>query len=139
MTQGKPAFAPPVAPSFTLTLSSLLTARIGYDVSFFIVIIILLLNIIFGIIIDTFGQLREESSLKNSLMNSHCFICGLAKDLFDDRATRDAISGKVGGLNFSDHIDHEHNMWDYMFYMIYLQEKDPNEYDGIERSTFFCL
>ena len=31
-----------------------------YDVLFFIVVVIMLLNIIFGIIIDTFAQIRDD-------------------------------------------------------------------------------
>lgn len=113
-------------------LFSKLTARIAYDVCFFVVIIVLLLNIIFGIIIDTFGQLREESSEKQELMASFCFICGISKDVFDSRASNGALGG-VGGLNFTGHIENEHNMWDYMLFLLYLQEKNPNDYNGIER------
>lgn len=109
-----------------------MTARIAYDVCFFVVIIVLLLNIIFGIIIDTFGQLREESSEKQELMASFCFICGISKDVFDSRASNGAMGG-VGGLNFGGHIEKEHNMWDYMLFLLYLQEKNPNDYNGIER------
>ena len=124
-----------VSSSFPLLfhhLFSKLTARIAYDVCFFVVIIVLLLNIIFGIIIDTFGQLREESSEKKELMASFCFICGISKDVFDSRASNGALGG-VGGLNFTGHIENEHNMWDYMLFLLYLQEKNPNDYNGIER------
>jgi inositol 1,4,5-triphosphate receptor type 3 len=115
-----------------------LAARIAYDVCFFVVIIVLLLNIIFGIIIDTFGQLREESSEKQELMASFCFICGISKDVFDSRASNGAMGG-VGGLNFAGHIESEHNMWDYMLFLLYLQEKNPNDYNGIERSVLTSL
>jgi hypothetical protein len=36
--------------------------RAIYDLSFFMIIITILLNIIFGIIIDTFAQLRDQKS-----------------------------------------------------------------------------
>lgn len=36
------------------------TARLLYDFLFYVVVIVCLLNIVFGIIIDTFGQLRTE-------------------------------------------------------------------------------
>lgn len=114
-----------------LSDSRSLSTRIAYDIAFFVVIIVLLMNIIFGIIIDTFGQLREESSEKNELMASFCFICGLSKDIFDARASNAAIGGGEG-LNFLGHIDREHNMWDYMFFLIHLAEKDVNEYNGLE-------
>lgn len=115
-----------------LSDTATLTSRIAYDVAFFVIVIILLLNIIFGIIIDTFGQLREEAAEKADIMASYCFICGISKEVFDARASTGAIGG-VGGLSFADHISTEQNMWDYMFFLIYLQEKDGNEYNGIER------
>jgi hypothetical protein len=40
--------------------SQLFYGRFFFDLSFFILIIIILLNIIFGIIIDTFAELRDE-------------------------------------------------------------------------------
>jgi hypothetical protein len=65
-------------------------------------------------------------------MASFCFICGISKDVFDARASSGAMGG-AGGLNFAGHIATEHNMWDYMFFLIYLREKDSNDYTGIER------
>jgi inositol 1,4,5-triphosphate receptor type 1/inositol 1,4,5-triphosphate receptor type 3 len=38
-----------------------------------------MLNIVAGIIIDTFGSLREEESNKLSDMVEVCFICGNLK------------------------------------------------------------
>lgn len=37
-------------------------SRVVYDVSFFIIINIIWLNIIFGIIIDTFAELRDNKT-----------------------------------------------------------------------------
>ncbi len=34
--------------------------RLIFDLSFYIIIILIGLNIVFGIIVDTFGELREE-------------------------------------------------------------------------------
>ena len=44
----------------------------------------MLLNIIFGIIIDTFGTLRDAASDKDHMQRSSCFICGIEKDTFDN-------------------------------------------------------
>ncbi|EJW87947.1 inositol 1,4,5-trisphosphate receptor type 3 [Wuchereria bancrofti] len=40
-------------------------SRIVYDLTFFIVIIIIVLNLVFGVIIDTFGDLRAERNEKD--------------------------------------------------------------------------
>ena len=47
-----------------------------FDFSFFVLINIVLLNIIFGIIIDTFGELRDQrNELEDEILNK-CYICG---------------------------------------------------------------
>ena len=38
-------------------------ARLVFEITFFLIINVVLLNIIFGIIIDTFAELREKNNL----------------------------------------------------------------------------
>ena len=40
------------------------------------------------------------------------------------------------GITFHDHIKHEHYMWDYVFFLIYLFEKEVTEYTGVEQYIF---
>ena len=108
-----------------------LSYRVTYDIAFFVIIIILLLNIIFGIIIDTFGSLREEQNEQYRLKTSYCFICGLSKEELDARAL-DATSTGNQQRDFDGHVNMEHNMWDYLFYRIYLSIKDPSEFNGYD-------
>jgi len=96
-------------------------ARFVYDLSFFIVILIILMNIIFGIIIDTFSAMREMTESKIEDMKTTCFICSV------DRYTFDKV-----GTPFDIHIKQEHNMWKYLYYMVYLGLKDSTEYSGLE-------
>lgn len=64
--------------------------RFAFDLSFFIIIIIILMNIIFGIIIDTFSAMREVTESKAADMKSTCSlfahyaltICSLFRYLF---------------------------------------------------------
>ena len=51
--------------------------RLAYDMMFFFVVIILVLNLIFGVIVDTFADLRSERQVKEETMKNSCFICGL--------------------------------------------------------------
>jgi hypothetical protein len=46
------------------------------DLSFFLIIIALFFQIIFGIIIDTFAGLREEAGAMEEDMKNVCYICG---------------------------------------------------------------
>ncbi|VDK64075.1 unnamed protein product, partial [Onchocerca ochengi] len=54
-------------------------SRIIYDMTFFIVIIVIVLNLVFGVIIDTFGDLRAERNEKVDQLRNNCFICGLER------------------------------------------------------------
>jgi len=81
-----------------------------------------LLNVIFGIIIDTFGQLRTEAASKRYSMENACFICGVDRFTFDTQ-----------GGGFKRHITEDHNMWSYLFMLVHLREKEPTEYNGWEQ------
>jgi len=54
-------------------------------------------------------------------MQSMCFICGIDGDTFQRQA-----------LGFKHHIKHDHNVWNYLYYFIYLDEKDEDEYTFVE-------
>ena len=43
---------------------------------FFFIVIIIVLNLIFGVIIDTFADLRAEKQQKEDILKNSCFICG---------------------------------------------------------------
>ena len=85
-----------------------------YDLSFFILIITLLLNLIFGMIIDAFGELRDEKNANDEDKLNVCFICGLERSEYE----------RIG--NFDKHTSEEHNMWQYVAYIVYLQEKEKS-------------
>ena len=62
--------------------------RTVFDLLFFIVVLVLLLNIIFGIVLDTFATMREEANERQALVDGQCFICGNTKVEFDDAASK---------------------------------------------------
>lgn len=47
-----------------------------YDLLFYFIVIIIVLNLIFGVIIDTFADLRSEKQKKEEILKTTCFICG---------------------------------------------------------------
>eukprot|EP00297_Palpitomonas_bilix_P017120 CAMPEP_0113905282 /NCGR_PEP_ID=MMETSP0780_2-20120614/23895_1 /TAXON_ID=652834 /ORGANISM="Palpitomonas bilix" /LENGTH=177 /DNA_ID=CAMNT_0000899333 /DNA_START=513 /DNA_END=1046 /DNA_ORIENTATION=+ /assembly_acc=CAM_ASM_000599 len=78
---------------------------------------------IFGIIIDTFGELRaERDEIKDDIVGN-CFICSVEASIFDRKS-------RTG--DYAYHIKYEHHMWDYLAFFVYLQEKDKNDYTGME-------
>ena len=59
-----------------LSQEPLFAARVIYDLLFFFMVIIIVLNLIFGVIIDTFADLRSEKQKKEEVLKTTCFICG---------------------------------------------------------------
>ncbi len=56
---------------------SLFYGRVIFDLSFFfLVIIIIIQNLVFGVIIDTFADLRTEKNKEEDMIKNTCFICG---------------------------------------------------------------
>jgi inositol 1,4,5-triphosphate receptor type 1 len=64
-----------------------------YDLSFFIIVIVLLLNLVFGIIIDAFGDMRDNRNAIEEDIKEKCFICGKKKFEFE-----------VKNKSFHDHV-----------------------------------
>eukprot|EP00999_Lentomonas_sp_LEN2_P002940 NODE_7_length_4428_cov_4562.243199_g1_i3.p1 GENE.NODE_7_length_4428_cov_4562.243199_g1_i3~~NODE_7_length_4428_cov_4562.243199_g1_i3.p1 ORF type:complete len:346 (+),score=80.49 NODE_7_length_4428_cov_4562.243199_g1_i3:3281-4318(+) len=92
-------------------------SRIFFDLSFFIIITVIGLNIIFGIIVDTFSELRDEKFRTDEDIANACFICSLQSYEFDRN-----------GNGFEYHLKKEHNTWSYLFFMAYVEGKSPSEY-----------
>nr|XP_048294475.1 inositol 1,4,5-trisphosphate receptor type 1 isoform X6 [Myodes glareolus] len=99
----------------------LFAARVIYDLLFFFMVIIIVLNLIFGVIIDTFADLRSEKQKKEEILKTTCFICGLERDKFDNKT-----------VTFEEHIKEEHNMWHYLCFIVLVKVKDSTEYTGPE-------
>jgi len=91
------------------------------DLTFYIIISTIGLNIIFGIIVDSFSELRDDRYHIVEDMQGVCSICGLPSDEFERNST-----------GFRHHVKREHNMWAYILYCLYLSEKDRTEYSAFE-------
>ena len=85
--------------------------RVVFDMSFFIIMIILLLNLIFGMIIDSFGELRDQKSSNDEDQKNVCFICGIERSEFERHT------------NYEEHILNDHNPWAYVYYVVYLLDR----------------
>ena len=68
-------------------LYSSLGSRVIVDLGYFLIVLIVLLNIMFGIIIDTFSELRSAKVARLQDTTQRCFICGIDKNTFDRAAT----------------------------------------------------
>jgi hypothetical protein len=71
-------------------------------------------GLISGIIIDTFSELRgTKTEIESDVMNC-CFICNISREDFE-----------TNGTPFESHVTDDHNMWKYLWFCIYLEEKVP--------------
>ena len=113
--------------------------RVIYDLMFFFIVIIITLNLIFGVIIDNFADLRTEKQRNDEILRNTCFICGLSlsrselsnlEDEFILGLDRKSFDNKH--VTFEDHIRKVHNMWNYIYFMVLIHVKDPTEYTGPE-------
>merc|ERR1712013_316839 len=81
-----------------------------YDILFF-----------FVVIIDTFADLRSEKHNTEEIKKNTCFICGLERKDFDNK-----------NVTFEDRVNKEHNMWNYLWFIVLIKVKDPTEFTGPE-------
>jgi hypothetical protein len=101
-----------------------LSSRVFVDWLYYIVVLVILLNVVFGIVIDTFGEIRTAKMDRTTATQNFCFVCDLEKYKFNE------LAGSIQG--FKRHIEAEHNMWDYLAFMIFLWEQDQDDDDGLE-------
>nr|XP_022296372.1 inositol 1,4,5-trisphosphate receptor type 1-like isoform X13 [Crassostrea virginica] len=104
---------------------NLFVARVVYDLLFFFIVIIIVLNLIFGVIIDTFADLRSEKQQKDEILKNTCFICGLNRSNFDNKS-----------VSFDEHKSNEHNMWHYLNFIVLVKVKDHTEFTGPESYVY---
>ena len=95
--------------------------NVVWELSFFIVVNIVFLNLILGIIIETFAALRSLKKKVDHDMFNKCYVCDLSRSKLDKE-----------GKGFLHHIKHSHHLWNYMYFLYMLRNKDPLEYNGIE-------
>eukprot|EP01063_Lacrimia_lanifica_P001878 TRINITY_DN1097_c0_g2_i1.p1 TRINITY_DN1097_c0_g2~~TRINITY_DN1097_c0_g2_i1.p1 ORF type:complete len:3588 (+),score=1056.47 TRINITY_DN1097_c0_g2_i1:122-10885(+) len=108
--------------------SELHGVRLLYDMLFYVLITVIFMNIVFGIIVDTFGELRQKREAREQEMRTRCFICNVESSDFDKRAD-----------GFENHIVRDHNMWNYMFFVYYLATKPKDDLTGQESFVYNCI
>ena len=99
--------------------------RFFYDMLFFIIIVLVMGNIFLGIIVDSFADLRKINLETEKDINTKCFICQLTVD--------DCLKKNI---DFDEHVSTQHNKWNYVYFLTYLQINNPNDFSGIENSVW---
>ena len=99
-----------------------------HDMIFFIIVSLLLLNMINGVIVTTFSQIREDSSKKEDDENNICFICSIPRYEVEKQ-----------GLSFEEHLKSEHCVKTYIRYLLSLYLMDTNDMDQDQYYVYNCL
>ena len=79
-----------------------------------------------GIIINTFVILRLRTHERVEDMYEICFMCGNSREIFDRNTEK----------GFEYHIRNEHYMWNYVFFIFYLESIPEQSMNGIESYIF---
>ena len=89
------------------------------DFLFFLAVILMLLNMINGVIVSTFSQIREERDAKEEDINNKCFICNIDRVVFERMK-----------IQFKEHQKYEHNTKTYIRFLIYLKMLNEKDLDA---------
>ena len=81
----------------------------------------ILFDIVTGIVVDTFAQLREETDRKIAYHKSTAFISGLTRAEYEEF-----------GLDFDQLREQDQLHWNYVYFICYLRLKNETEYNGVE-------
>ena len=98
-----------------------------FNLSFYVLVIILLLSIIFGMIIDAFGEIRDDNTKTVYNMGNVCAVCGLERAEFEKYT------------DFGQHRKVDHNIWSYVFYIAYLLDKQKNDKNSLTEIENYVL
>jgi len=99
----------------------------AFDLVFWMVVTIVLLNCVFGIMLDTFAALREQEEEQNDAVNNYCFICCTNRVEF------------ASPREFKRHWGHEHNLLHYVYLVHRVSSLPAMERNGLENFVLHCL
>jgi hypothetical protein len=104
--------------------------RVLYDNLSFLFVGTLLIGIMSSLIIDTFQAMRKENDERSENFSTYCFICN---------KTRDDLEKEYGANGFDNHINQQHNLWDYLFFIAYLNSKNTTKDKTLSTAERYIL
>ncbi len=81
-----------------------------------------MIDMVFGIVIKSFDELRHSNQKYTNDKLNNCFICHSNRHLLDKMR-----------INFHEHVTNNHNVWNYVEYMISLKLKDIHDLSAINQ------
>jgi len=104
--------------------------RVVFGMMFFLVVGVVLFDIVTGIILDKFGELREDSAARADYFSSTAFISGIENSAYEEVDS----SFKFDVLN-----EEDQNRWAYVYFLAHLAKKSRAEYNGAETMVFKAI
>ena len=83
--------------------------------------VLIMVNIINGIIVDTFQQLREENNQKIDDNLNICYICNINRSMFE-----------IMGINFQQHREEDHSLNNYIYYLMKIHLVDEHDLNSLD-------
>ena len=94
--------------------------RVIYDVSYFLINIIIMIDLVFGIILGTFSEMREEERKHDDDKANHCFLCHITREIVEKLRE-----------DFKYHKHKKHFLWNYVDYMIFLKYSKIHDLNAV--------
>ena len=102
--------------------------RFFNDFIFFASVILIVLNMLLGVIVSFFSEIREEDNFKENDIKNNCFICNI------DRATFERNK-----IKFEDHKKFEHNIKLYIRFLVGLKLVNEKDLDAEQSYIVNCI
>jgi len=92
-----------------------------FELLYDFLVLLIMVAIITGIIINAFADKRSANlALADDIQNT-CFICSLKRDVFERKR-----------IAFTQHAENDHNVWNYVYYRMYVDKKPNGQLTAIE-------
>ena len=102
------------------SVSSYINGRFFFDLLFFLIILLLIFQMFLSIIIDYFNETREKSEDFEDNLETQCIVCGIEREKIEKINTNDKNA-------FDKHIQYYHNVFNYIYYLMYLQSSSMKD------------
>ncbi|MEW5320496.1 MAG: hypothetical protein WDW38_011564 [Sanguina aurantia] len=104
---------------------SLIQSRTFFTVMFYILWVFVLQNIFVGVIASAFEAIRDDQNTVATDSQSKCLVCSLDMYTVDEHVP--------GG--FDSHVNDEHNVLQYVYFLHHLRATDEEDYSGAESAV----
>ena len=108
--------------------SSMFWFRFFNDFIFFVAVVLMLLNMINGVIVSIFSEIREKTNFKESDQNNKCFICNIDRAIFERFK-----------IKFEDHKKFEHNIKTYIRFLVGMKLINEKDLDADQSFISSCI